>query len=108
MTETEQQEMRWHLAVMVPRLALTAKERQVAISSLESYLEEPGVSSGIQERTAGLDDGNRTARNEVAFSGHGAAARPDRQGAASRDIFAGELSGRPEFHCQNLRASRAG
>ena len=40
MTETEQQEMRWHLAVMVPRLALTAKERQVAISSLESYLED--------------------------------------------------------------------
>ena len=27
MTETRQQELRWHLAVMVPRLELSAKER---------------------------------------------------------------------------------
>jgi hypothetical protein len=40
MMETEQQEVRWHLAVMVPRLVLTAKERQLAITSLESYLED--------------------------------------------------------------------
>jgi hypothetical protein len=40
MTETQQQELRWHLAVMVPRLMLSAKERQVAISSLNSYLED--------------------------------------------------------------------
>src|SRR5450755_3634784 len=40
MREAEQQEMRWHLAVMVPRLVLTAKERQLAITSLESYLED--------------------------------------------------------------------
>src|SRR5208337_1551914 len=38
MTETNQQELRWHLAVMVPRLVLDARERQGAISSLNSYL----------------------------------------------------------------------
>ncbi len=40
LTEAEEQELRWHLAVMVPRLPLNAKERQVAISSLERYLED--------------------------------------------------------------------
>jgi len=40
MTGTIEQELRWHLAVMVPRLLLNTKERQVAISSLESYLED--------------------------------------------------------------------
>lgn len=40
MTETQQQELRWHLAAMVPRLQLNAKERQGAISSLNSYLED--------------------------------------------------------------------
>jgi hypothetical protein len=40
MTETEQQELRWHLAAMVPRLRLNAKERQVAIFSLNRYLED--------------------------------------------------------------------
>ncbi len=40
MTEAEEQEVRWHLAVMIPRLTLTAKERQMAISSLYRYLED--------------------------------------------------------------------
>ena len=40
MAETEQQELRWHLAAMVPRLRLNAKERQIAISSLNRYLED--------------------------------------------------------------------
>jgi len=40
MAETGQQELRWHLAAMVPRLLLSARERQAAISSLESYLED--------------------------------------------------------------------
>jgi len=40
MVETEQQELRWHLAAMVPRLRLNAKERQIAISSLHRYLED--------------------------------------------------------------------
>lgn len=40
MAESQEQEMRWHLAVMVPRLALNAKERQAAISSLTNYLQD--------------------------------------------------------------------
>jgi len=40
MIEAQAQELRWHLAVMVPRLPLNAKERQAAISSLHSYLED--------------------------------------------------------------------
>jgi hypothetical protein len=40
MTESQEQEMRWHLAAMVPRLTLNAKERKGVISSLSSYLED--------------------------------------------------------------------
>lgn len=40
MTEAKEQELRWHLAVMVPRLLLNAKERQVATSLLNTYLED--------------------------------------------------------------------
>jgi hypothetical protein len=40
MSEVEQQQLRWHLAVMVPRLGLNARERQSAMTSLRSYLED--------------------------------------------------------------------
>lgn len=40
MAEAVQQELRWHLAVMIPRLVLNNKERQLATSSLENYLED--------------------------------------------------------------------
>lgn len=40
MAESQEQEMRWHLAVMVPRLILNARERQAAVSSLISYLQD--------------------------------------------------------------------
>lgn len=40
MAETRQQELRWHLAAMIPRLPLNARERQVAVSSLNGYLED--------------------------------------------------------------------
>ena len=40
MTEATQQELRWHLAVMVPRVPLNATERQLAISALNTYLED--------------------------------------------------------------------
>ncbi len=40
MTEATEQELRWHLAVMVPRLPLSAKEHQLVISSLNTYLED--------------------------------------------------------------------
>jgi hypothetical protein len=40
LAETTQQEMRWHLAQMVPRLSLTAAERAHAASVLRTYLED--------------------------------------------------------------------
>jgi len=40
MTEVQQQEVRWHLAVMIPRLPLSPKQQELAISSLNSYLED--------------------------------------------------------------------
>ncbi|SRR5208283_5731241 len=41
MAETQQQELQWHLAAMVPRLSLSAAERQSAASLLNRYLEAP-------------------------------------------------------------------
>ncbi len=40
MTEAKEQELRWHLAVMIPRLLLNARERQLASTSLTSYLDD--------------------------------------------------------------------
>lgn len=40
MAETKDPEIRWHLAVMIPRLPLTQRERQQVISALSSYLED--------------------------------------------------------------------
>ena len=40
MAEAQEQELRWHLAVMVPRLPLTRKEKEIAIRALKSYLED--------------------------------------------------------------------
>jgi hypothetical protein len=40
MATAHEQELRWHLAVMVPRLLLNATERQGAISWLNGYLED--------------------------------------------------------------------
>jgi hypothetical protein len=40
MSEAAQQELRWHLAAMIPRLPLDATERQIAMSSLNHYLED--------------------------------------------------------------------
>jgi hypothetical protein len=40
MGETTQQRMRCHLAAMVPRLTLTADERELAASLLNGYLED--------------------------------------------------------------------
>jgi hypothetical protein len=40
LAEAEQIELRWHLALMVPRLALTSPERQRAVTSLQRYLED--------------------------------------------------------------------
>jgi hypothetical protein len=40
LAEAEQIELRWHLAQMIPRLPLTAAERQRAREALEGYLED--------------------------------------------------------------------
>ena len=40
LAETTQQELRWHLAAMIPRLALNTAERKLAASLLNSYLED--------------------------------------------------------------------
>jgi hypothetical protein len=40
MTETRQPELRWHLAVMIPRLELTAYERKRASDALKAFLED--------------------------------------------------------------------
>lgn len=40
MSEATEQELRWHLAVMIPRLPLNAKERKIALSWLNRYLED--------------------------------------------------------------------
>jgi hypothetical protein len=38
MAEAKEQELRWHLAVMIPRLLLKPRERRFAASLLKSYL----------------------------------------------------------------------
>jgi len=40
LAEAEQIELRWHLALMVPRLSLDANERTRAVSALRRYLED--------------------------------------------------------------------
>ena len=40
LAEAEQIELRWHLAAMIPRLCLTARERQRAAATLHRYLED--------------------------------------------------------------------
>jgi hypothetical protein len=40
MAETDQQELRWHLAAMVPRLFLNARDRQRVAASLRAYLHD--------------------------------------------------------------------
>jgi hypothetical protein len=38
--ETHEQELRWHLAVMIPRLRLNPNERRTATTSLTTYLKD--------------------------------------------------------------------
>jgi len=40
LSEATQQELRWHLALMVPRLPLNPKERALAIITLTNYLDD--------------------------------------------------------------------
>jgi len=40
LAETQEQELRWHLAALISRLELNARERKIVISSLQSYLQD--------------------------------------------------------------------
>ncbi len=40
LAEAVQQELRWHLALMIPRLSLNAGERELAASLLARYLQD--------------------------------------------------------------------
>jgi hypothetical protein len=40
MADAEEQELRWHLAAMVPRLWMNSEERRLASSLLHGYLED--------------------------------------------------------------------
>jgi len=40
LAEADQIELRWHLAAMIPRLRLTAPERQRAVAALDHYLND--------------------------------------------------------------------
>jgi FimV-like protein len=40
LAEAEQIELRWHLALMVPRLELSVRERERAAAALQRYLED--------------------------------------------------------------------
>lgn len=40
LAEASEQEMRWHLAAMVPHLPLNPRERQLAFDTLQAYLDD--------------------------------------------------------------------
>src|ERR1700689_5350189 len=74
MAETEQQELRWHLAAMVPRLRLNVRERQIAISSLNRYLEDGSsiVKTFALQGLADLAQNDSSIRPKVAETRRGA------------------------------------
>ena len=67
MAEAGQQELRWHLAAMVPRLALTAKERQRTADSLLGYLDDRSsiVKTFALQGLADLAQNDRDLRSSV-------------------------------------------
>jgi len=67
LAEATDKEIRWHLAVIVPRLPMSAKERQRAASFLEVYLEDPSsiVKTFALEGLADLSTADRDLRTRV-------------------------------------------
>jgi len=65
--ETSQQELRWHLALMIPRLPLTRAERQRAIALLKDFLSDRSsiVKTCALQGLAELAEGNPELRSEV-------------------------------------------
>jgi hypothetical protein len=66
LVEAEQIELRWHLALMIPRLRLTASERQRTREALEGYLDDR---SSIV-KTFALEGLAELARSDAALSPH--------------------------------------
>jgi hypothetical protein len=67
LARAEQIELRWHLALMIPRLRLTAPERQRAREALEGYLDDRSsmVRAFALEGLAGLARSDVALRPEV-------------------------------------------
>ena len=67
LAEAEQQELRWHLAVMIPRLVLNAKERQRAAALLNGYLKDRSsiVRTFALQGLADLAEGDPSMRAKV-------------------------------------------
>jgi len=65
--EAREQGLRWHLAVMVPRLALNSNERKRAISSLNSYMQDKSsiVKTSALQGLADLGRDDRSIRSTV-------------------------------------------
>jgi len=65
--EAEQQELRWHLALMVPRLPLNTAERRRAAAALENYLQDRGsiVKTHALQGLADLAAGQPQMRQQV-------------------------------------------
>jgi hypothetical protein len=67
MAETKQQELRWHLAAMIPRLRLNARERRLAVSVLNGYLQDRSsiVKTSALQALADLTDADLSLRATV-------------------------------------------
>jgi hypothetical protein len=67
MADATQQELRWHLAAMVPRLPLNSKERELAVSLLNGYWEDCSsiVKTFALQGLADLAQGNASLRPSV-------------------------------------------
>jgi hypothetical protein len=67
LADVEQQELRWHLAALVPRLPLSHRERDLAASSLRCYLQDQSsiVKTCALQALADLAKDDSTMRREV-------------------------------------------
>ncbi len=93
MAAAAEPELRWHLAVMVPRLQLSAKERQVATSLLKGYLQDRSslVRTFALQGLADLTQGDPSIRPEVIEILRAAT----RQGTAAMKARSRKLLGHP-------------
>ena len=67
MSETKQQELRWHLAAMVPRLHLNVKERELVRCLLDNHLQDHSsiVKTSALQALADLTAEHTSIRSEV-------------------------------------------